>query len=174
MSLLSSSERLPGEGPRAFPAYLIYRDMGPERSCAKVGRALGKSSTLMERWSSKWSWVSRARQWDEELQIAAVRSRLEAIEDMERRHLEAAKSLISKGFARLATLDSEELSMREATQAIIEGAKLERLTLGESTERVDILGWIEARAKEEGWTEADALAAISAAGEMVDAAYRVT
>ena len=50
-------ERQKGETPQAFEAFSIYRDMGSSRSTAKVGRKLGKSKNLMDRWSSRWEWV---------------------------------------------------------------------------------------------------------------------
>jgi len=59
-------ERQPGESPEAFEAFALYRDMGIERSTAKVGRRLGKSKTLMDRWSSDHGWVMRAAVWERE------------------------------------------------------------------------------------------------------------
>lgn len=58
-------ERLPREGDAAFESYKCYRDLGPERSIRKVARKLGKSETLMARWSSKYGWVERARERDD-------------------------------------------------------------------------------------------------------------
>ena len=58
-------DRWPGETPKPWQAFAIYRDMGLDRSGAKVGDKLGKSSTLIERWSSKFRWVSRVQLFDE-------------------------------------------------------------------------------------------------------------
>ena len=46
-------ERLENESSRAFEAFSAYRDLGPQRSLAKVAETLGKSKALMERWSAK-------------------------------------------------------------------------------------------------------------------------
>jgi hypothetical protein len=43
--------------------------MGAERSTAKVARALGKSKTLMDRWSGQDGWPARASAWDAELDV---------------------------------------------------------------------------------------------------------
>lgn len=59
-------EKRDNESAVAFEAFQTYRDMGPERSCAKVASALGKSTTLMDRWCSAHSWVLRASAWDRE------------------------------------------------------------------------------------------------------------
>lgn len=57
-------DRQPGESSPAYDAFLVYRDLGNARSCAAVGRKLGKSTTLMDRWSGRWSWVERTEAWD--------------------------------------------------------------------------------------------------------------
>ena len=46
--------------------HLRARDMGAERSLAKVAQKLGKSKALMERWSVRWQWGQRAEAWDAE------------------------------------------------------------------------------------------------------------
>lgn len=48
----------------AFAAFAEYRDLGSERSLEQVRQKVGKSLALMERWSTKWKWVSRAQQFD--------------------------------------------------------------------------------------------------------------
>lgn len=57
-------EQQPEETPPAFHAFAIYRDMGPRRSTAKVARELGKSKTIVDRWSSRNAWVVRASAYD--------------------------------------------------------------------------------------------------------------
>jgi hypothetical protein len=59
-------ERLVDETPKAWEAFVVYRDMGPARSLQKVAKKLKKSKTLIDRWSSEHAWVIRARGWDAE------------------------------------------------------------------------------------------------------------
>jgi hypothetical protein len=69
-----SFDRIEGEGPKAFAAFAIYRDMGPDRTLAAVLDALGKASgysRMLEEWSSDWNWVERARAWDNMLAAKA-------------------------------------------------------------------------------------------------------
>ncbi len=54
----------PDESPEAYAAFRAYRDLGSERSTAKVARKLGKSKQLMDRWSSRHGWVARAAAFD--------------------------------------------------------------------------------------------------------------
>ena len=75
-------ERLPwekqrGESAVAFTAFALYRDLGAQRSCAKVGQALGRATGTMERYSSKHHWVERAEAYDAYLD----RRRLEATQE---------------------------------------------------------------------------------------------
>jgi hypothetical protein len=49
------------ESAKAFAAFREYLDLGPQRSLAAVGKKLGKSQGLMERWSSKFDWPARVQ-----------------------------------------------------------------------------------------------------------------
>jgi len=52
-------EQKPDESVKAFAAFTEYLNMGPQRSLESVGRRLGKSKALMERWSKRHQWVAR-------------------------------------------------------------------------------------------------------------------
>src|SRR5712692_9429432 len=54
-------ERQPRESAKAFEAFSVYLNMGPERSLAAVGQKLGKSKALLERWSAKFEWPGRVQ-----------------------------------------------------------------------------------------------------------------
>ncbi len=54
-------EQQPRESSKAFAAFQVYLRMGPQRSLAAVGQQLGKSRVVIERWSSKFDWVSRVQ-----------------------------------------------------------------------------------------------------------------
>jgi hypothetical protein len=45
----------------------VYFELGADRSLAAVGQKLGKSTTILSRWSTRWQWVSRAAIYDREL-----------------------------------------------------------------------------------------------------------
>ena len=63
---MMSTKRLKDESAKAYAAFKLYAEMGAQRSHAAVGQKLGKSKELLERWSSKFEWVKRAAQWDNE------------------------------------------------------------------------------------------------------------
>lgn len=54
-------EQQPRESAKAFAAFTVYLGMGAERSLAAVGKKLGKSEGLIERWSAKFDWASRVQ-----------------------------------------------------------------------------------------------------------------
>jgi len=51
--------RLPHESAKAYAAFLTYVELGDKRSLRAVGQKLGKSTTIIERWSSEWKWGER-------------------------------------------------------------------------------------------------------------------
>ena len=76
-----SFERLPGETDRAFAAFLVYRNMGADRSIRKAGRKLSKNYATLNQWSVKNSWTERAAAFDDH----AAKAEVEAIEDRARK-----------------------------------------------------------------------------------------
>ena len=68
-----SWERLPNETPRAYHAFCIFRDLGPDRSqdkayardCDERGRKPAKAPGSWSKWSIKYKWVERAEAYDD-------------------------------------------------------------------------------------------------------------
>ena len=52
-------EQQPRESAKAFAAFSLYLSLGPERSTREVGKQLGKSAGLIERWAAKFDWRNR-------------------------------------------------------------------------------------------------------------------
>ena len=57
-------ERRTNESAEAFEAFAIYRDLGVDRNLIKVWQKLGKSHTLIERWSDRHDWVLRCVEFE--------------------------------------------------------------------------------------------------------------
>lgn len=104
-------ERQPRETDPAFEAFRTYRDMGASRSLSKVARQLGKSETLIHRWSSEHSWVVRVHAYDANLD----REHIIEIRELRRR---AAK--------------------RNATAAALAMQKFGEVVMGIDTEKVKV------------------------------------
>ncbi|PFP29391.1 hypothetical protein COJ96_10835 [Bacillus sp. AFS073361] len=127
-------ERREGESVKAFEAFKVYRDMGMDRSLAKVGEKLGKSTTLMERWSSKYEWVERSQAYDDDIDRKAIIENEKKRKEMVKRHAQAATMFQSKVVERLNGLDPKELSPSELIRWFDISVKIERLSRGESTD----------------------------------------
>lgn len=132
-------ERLPDESTKAFEAFVIYRDLGAERSLAKVAQEVGKSKTLIERWSARDAWVKRVELWDVE-QDRMHRAYLVAHRrDTDRRQLRIANAMQAKLVDSLARLDVNRLSPRDLGYWLEVTAKVQRDALG-LADRVELTG----------------------------------
>lgn len=148
------SERRPQETAVAFEAFRTYLEMGPARSTAKVARALGKSKTLCDRWSSRWSWGERVRAFEAQGVRSADEAHLDALAQRSRRQAEIAQlhgeaSLVvarevlrrfadpEEAEAALKGLDTRELLQLEATIGRMHNRAVmtERLALGLTTDQ---------------------------------------
>lgn len=86
-------ERQKGESAQAFEAFSLYLKMGAERSIRAVSQELGKSKTLIDRWSRTNNWVERCRAWDNHLQREAKKAAVAGLREMNRRHITLARAL---------------------------------------------------------------------------------
>lgn len=92
----------PGESPKAYAAFVTYRDMGTDRTLRAVGQELDKSHQVLSRWSSQHHWVSRVAAWDS----MPGRAVSDAYQEMAREIAEQHRELSNKLMARLsANLD---------------------------------------------------------------------
>ena len=102
-------EQQPRESAKAFAAFSLYLSLGPERSTREVGKQLGKSEGLIERWAAKFDWRSR---------VAAHATHLAIVE---REAIEvAARSKAAEWQGREQKLRETEWAMHERA---IEAAK---------------------------------------------------
>lgn len=97
-----SWDKLPNETTKAFAAFCVYRDLPPygdnSRSIDRVKKELGLSSgNNVNGWSSKFSWVERARSFDAYKSTRSI-TLTEVAQD------EYAKSMVTATSARLVGL----------------------------------------------------------------------
>ena len=105
-----AADRLPGESGKAYEAFLAYLELGASRSNAKVGRQLGKSVSLMDRWSSTWRWGARTGE-AESARARELETRLrQSTTEVAIRHLETGGRLAALAFAQLVEKYGERLA----------------------------------------------------------------
>ena len=131
---MDPTKPLSRESAKAFEAFCAYRDMGPGRSVAKVGHAVGKSTTLMARWSGRWAWVARVATWDADTAVKVAMAQQEEIVEMRSRHARISAAFLGKVVGGLAKLDPGELKPGELTRMFDVAMKAERTSRGASSE----------------------------------------
>jgi hypothetical protein len=97
-------QRQPGETASAHQAFLAYRAVGPDRTLRVAARRLGKSLSLLKRWSAGHDWVSRAEAWDAQEREQAKQEARSVRERAYRRRVEYAEQLEKVAMAGLRSL----------------------------------------------------------------------
>ncbi|MCX4266510.1 MAG: hypothetical protein OSJ64_06880 [Firmicutes bacterium] len=116
-------ERQEGESAPAFQAFAAYRDMGAERSLAKVAQKLGKSKALMERWSSQWHWQERVLAYDNDLQKQQYAKAVKNSRKMAERHIDIALQMQVKA---LQAIKLERTNRADMERILSTGAVTEQ------------------------------------------------
>jgi hypothetical protein len=151
-----SWQQQPGETDKAYQAFVTYRNLEPEqRSITRVVSELNKSRTLIGRWSSQWSWVERAREWDAHQDLRRIDALLEARKRMDEEHLKIIRAARNKAIAALGMLSVDLLANNpsELRHWITELIRYERLIIGEPesieerSEKIELQPTIEERLK---------------------------
>lgn len=123
----------PGELPRNYGMFLMYRDMGRIRTVAQFATMAPLTYAAVARISRYNKWAERAGLWDaEQDRLSAIRL-LDAREEMARRHAKIARSMYDKALKRLESLDVEAISPHALILMIDTAAKIERAALGLET-----------------------------------------
>ena len=111
---------MPDEGSKPWAAFLIFRNMGPDRSldkayCEAMGREPGSSraSGRWNIWNSDWAWGARAREWDAHIEREAVRGLAHTATENKRTRIRNITNVQNSAMlilhkADLANLDSTE------------------------------------------------------------------
>lgn len=119
-------ERQDGESAKAYQAFCKYLDMGEKRSIRAVAQQLGKSATLMARWSSTWHWPDRVAEYEEDLRRQAYKKAQNDAEKMAKRHINIALKMQEKALAALNATKPEYIQVRDMITLLREATKLER------------------------------------------------
>lgn len=130
-------ERQEKESDKAFEAFAIYRDMGPDRSYRKVSEQLGKSETLINRWGSTYTWIERAAAWDNELDKENQKEQRKEIAKMRKRHADLASAMLVKAAKALKSIPDDEIKASDISRMVDVASKLERVSRGDVGEVIE-------------------------------------
>ena len=137
---MSDGERLPwerqfGESRQAFKAFAFYRDMGDERGLRLAAERMERNRRLLDRWSSKWSWVSRVEAYEDYLDEIQRKVNEAAIIEAKEQHAALASDALAKSAERIAAMDASEIPVGVLPQFLKVASDLQLRSLGEITER---------------------------------------
>ena len=141
-------DRMQNETAKAFQAFCVFKDLGPDRTYAKVAERLQKSEPLIARWGKRFNWHHRALDFDEfnegELQrrllVRRARAReraLAAAEMLDEKVSEAIKALkVTRVVKRAGEPDETELlvSVTDITRLFEVSQKIQTSILGDGKE----------------------------------------
>ena len=149
---LNPWEKQVGENSKPYAAFCAYRDMGANRSFAKIvpvlyGELENVKSTVKIRQISKWSvkhtWVKRAEAYDVYLETTERLENEKAIKKMAKEHAEAAVITRSKAMDRIDQIgenELNELTPKEALEYLRISAELERKSRGAPDQIIESTG----------------------------------
>jgi hypothetical protein len=147
-------EQQPRESAKAFAAFSLYLNLGPERSLAMVGQKLGKSVGLVERWSRKFDWANRvltnsAYLATVEREATEVMARTKAAEWLkrqtevrEREWQMHGRCVAAAERALKAFMEREKVyaNLADISRILEVASKLGRLATGMATDRTEVTG----------------------------------
>ena len=141
-------EQLPKESAKAFAAFSLYLNLGAERSTREVGKQLGKSEGLLERWAAKFGWAERVAAHAAHLAVvereaveAVVRGKA-AIWEQRETHLretewamhESAIAAAKRGLDEYLKKDKVHANLADIARMLEIASKLGRLATGLGTD----------------------------------------
>jgi len=130
---LDAWAKQPGENPRNYGMFLMYRDSGRIRTVAQIADMSPLSYPATTRIARYNKWPERVGRWDAEMdRIAGIRLQ-DAREEMALRHSAAARKLMEKALERLKTLDVDAISPHALVLMLDTAARIERAALGLET-----------------------------------------
>jgi hypothetical protein len=143
-----SFEQQPRESAKAFAAFSLYLSLGAERSTREVGKQLGKSEGLIERWAAKFDWQSRVASHAAHLAVvereaiqavargkaAEWSSREQKLRETEWAMHEAAIAAAKKGLAAYMEREKVYANLADIARMLEIASKLGRLATGLGTD----------------------------------------
>jgi hypothetical protein len=147
-------DRQVGESEKAFAAFRVYLELGPQRSLALTAAKVGKSKVLMERWSRRHHWCERvaahaANLATVEREAAEALARGKSAEwlkrqgDIREREWEMHESCIEaarRGLKAFMEREKVYANLADISRILEVASKLGRLASGMATDKTELTG----------------------------------
>ena len=128
-------ERQESDTDLSYGRFRTYLSMEPPRSRVEAAKALGLKKRTIDDMMHRHRWHDRALAYDERMAKAADRAAMSTAEDMQRRHMEAVHAMLRRGVHAITEADLTEA--RDGVPMIDKAVRLERLLVGEATDRTE-------------------------------------
>lgn len=148
--MVKSWEQQSKESSRAFAAFVCYRDLGLQRSCAKVAELLKLAAPSVLELSKRHNWQNRVRAWDAHVDSQIQKDQIGAVRVMKRRQIALAlraQKAADKGLKKFIAQFNESDGSRVSPYALKPdglsklldvGCRLERLNRDEPEQSVEL------------------------------------
>jgi hypothetical protein len=147
-------EQQPKESDKAFAAFSLYLSMGAQRSTREVGKQLGKSEGLIERWSSRWQWTERVQAHAQHLAVvereatealtrgksAEWLTRQQALRETEWEMHEKCIAAARRGLDAYMEREKVYANLSDIARMLEIASKLGRLATGMPTDKTEVTG----------------------------------
>jgi len=147
-------EQQPKESAKAFAAFSVYLGMGADRSLEGVRVKCGKSSRLIQRWSSRWKWAERVQAYAERLatvereatealareKAAEWLKRQQALRQTEWEMHEKCIAAAKRGLAAFEAREKVYANLADISRILEVASKLGRLASGMATDKTEVSG----------------------------------
>ncbi len=139
-------DRQPGETSKAWNAFLLYRDApSGERMLKSVSEVLKISVQAVGRWSTKFRWAERVREYDsyvdrstaQEKRIETERAKVEMLERHTKSTVHVQNKVVNR-WLRMSDAEWNKLSIPQTVDIFEKMAKFERLSRGLPTDSIEV------------------------------------
>lgn len=135
-------ERRENESVKAYEAFVLYREMGSDRSIRAVAQRLGKSNALISRWSCNYNWQERIRAYDNENEAQDYAERRKEATEARKRQMQIAMRLEKTALEALKNIKPEDLSPKDIKEFLRLATDIESraITSVEAIEKLEKYG----------------------------------
>jgi len=137
-------ERVEGEGEIAYERFWTYLSLPrPRPTIVEFSKRINRSRGGVARMSAKFDWPGRIQAWDDAAKDVEADAILTEREKITREHLQALRAarvlgtIAIQDHLKKARGGKLSVNVREALALLRDSVQLERLILGEATERVE-------------------------------------
>ena len=123
-------ERKKGESSKVYQYFCYYRDIGLLRTLKKVSTKFVKSTTIMQRYSSKYKWLERSKAYDDHKDEILRKEQEQEIKRFAKEQVALGTELMDKGQSAIKVLTDDLISPSESTRLISLGNDLKKQGFG--------------------------------------------